>query len=246
MSKVKIQGNASGTGIFTVAAPATNTDRTLTLPDVDATVLTTAGGTTTGQLVMTGNNIDGVAKIQTSNTIQKSVLWIRDTNLGCDYTVDVAPNGVIEQWHYDGSTWRAAVKFKNGVVTKPVMPAFHAHRGTSVSNVTSLTQMIFDGVKFNNGNHYNSSTGIFTAPVTGYYAFGVSSNFNGVTNPRQFAFYKNGSIYTRIYADFSGSWAPISMNHTIQLNANDTLSVYYYGQSDYGGDWCNFSGHLIG
>ena len=48
MSKVKIQGNASGTGIFTVAAPATNTDRTITLPDVDATVLTTAGGTITG------------------------------------------------------------------------------------------------------------------------------------------------------------------------------------------------------
>lgn len=33
MSQVKIQGNASGTGIFTVAAPNSNTDRTLTLPD---------------------------------------------------------------------------------------------------------------------------------------------------------------------------------------------------------------------
>jgi Chaperone of endosialidase len=33
MSIVKVQGNASGTGIFTVAAPNSNTDRTLTLPD---------------------------------------------------------------------------------------------------------------------------------------------------------------------------------------------------------------------
>ena len=40
MSKVKIQGNASGTGIFTVAAPATNTDRIITLPDNAGTVLT--------------------------------------------------------------------------------------------------------------------------------------------------------------------------------------------------------------
>lgn len=40
MSLVKIQGNASGTGIFTIAAPATNTDRTLTLPDVTGTVVT--------------------------------------------------------------------------------------------------------------------------------------------------------------------------------------------------------------
>ena len=40
MSKVVIQGNASGTGDFTIAAPNSNTDRTLTLPDVAGTVLT--------------------------------------------------------------------------------------------------------------------------------------------------------------------------------------------------------------
>lgn len=38
MSLVKIQGNASGTGILTIAAPNTNTDRTLTLPDATGTV----------------------------------------------------------------------------------------------------------------------------------------------------------------------------------------------------------------
>ena len=42
MSKVAIQGNASGTGVFTITSPATNTDRTLTLPDEAGTVLTTA------------------------------------------------------------------------------------------------------------------------------------------------------------------------------------------------------------
>ena len=40
MSLVKIQGNASGTGIFTVAAPNSNTDRTLTLPDSTGTLAT--------------------------------------------------------------------------------------------------------------------------------------------------------------------------------------------------------------
>ena len=42
MSQVKIQGNASGTGAFTIAAPNSNTDRTLTLPDNTGTILTTA------------------------------------------------------------------------------------------------------------------------------------------------------------------------------------------------------------
>ena len=42
MSKVAIAGNASGTGTFTIAAPNSNTDRTLTLPDEAGTVLTSA------------------------------------------------------------------------------------------------------------------------------------------------------------------------------------------------------------
>jgi hypothetical protein len=42
MSKVQLQGNASGTGVFTIASPNSNTDRTLTLPDNTGTILTTA------------------------------------------------------------------------------------------------------------------------------------------------------------------------------------------------------------
>jgi hypothetical protein len=38
MAKVKIQGNASGTGVITLIAPNTNTDRTVTLPDESITL----------------------------------------------------------------------------------------------------------------------------------------------------------------------------------------------------------------
>ena len=44
MSKVAIQGNADGTGTFTIAAPNSDTDRTLTLPNEAGTVLTSASG----------------------------------------------------------------------------------------------------------------------------------------------------------------------------------------------------------
>jgi hypothetical protein len=44
MSKVAISGNASGTGVFTIASPNSNTDRTLSLPDNSGTVVVT--GTT--------------------------------------------------------------------------------------------------------------------------------------------------------------------------------------------------------
>lgn len=42
MSKIAVAGNASGTGTFTIAAPNSNTDRTITLPDEAGTVLTSA------------------------------------------------------------------------------------------------------------------------------------------------------------------------------------------------------------
>jgi hypothetical protein len=45
MSKVKIEGNASGTGTFTIAAPNTNTDYSLTLPE-----------TTGGEFVVTDSS----------------------------------------------------------------------------------------------------------------------------------------------------------------------------------------------
>ena len=44
MSQVKVSGNASGTGIFEIAAPNSNTNRTLTLPDNTGTLLSTASG----------------------------------------------------------------------------------------------------------------------------------------------------------------------------------------------------------
>ena len=43
MAKVKIQGHASGTGVLTVTAPNTSTDRTITLPDSTGTLLTSDG-----------------------------------------------------------------------------------------------------------------------------------------------------------------------------------------------------------
>ncbi len=43
MAKVKIQGHASGTGVLTVTAPNTSTDRTITLPDSTGTLIADDG-----------------------------------------------------------------------------------------------------------------------------------------------------------------------------------------------------------
>ena len=43
MAKVKITGHASGTGVLTVTAPNTSSDRTITLPDATGTLLNSDG-----------------------------------------------------------------------------------------------------------------------------------------------------------------------------------------------------------
>jgi len=62
MSKVKIQGNASGTGVLTVEAPNTNTDRTVTLPDSTGTLLMTDGdGSSLTGISGGATDIDGLS-----------------------------------------------------------------------------------------------------------------------------------------------------------------------------------------
>ncbi len=58
MAKVKIQGHASGTGVITLTAPNTSTDRTVTLPDADVTLgaspVTALNNATANELVTVG------------------------------------------------------------------------------------------------------------------------------------------------------------------------------------------------
>jgi len=61
LSRISIQGDASGTGTFTIQSPATNTDRTLTLPDEAGTVLTSVSDIESQ--VKTATNASGSAPV---------------------------------------------------------------------------------------------------------------------------------------------------------------------------------------
>jgi len=61
MSKVAVKGNNSGTGVFTLEAPNSNSDRTLNLPDEAGTVLTNVSDIETQ--VKTATNATGSAPV---------------------------------------------------------------------------------------------------------------------------------------------------------------------------------------
>ena len=106
MSKVAIQGNASGTGTFTIQSPATNTDRVLTLPDEAGTVLTSASTLSSSNLsgalpAIDGSSLTGVGgKIvniatasRTSSTFEtSSSSYVDVTDLSINYTMQDSSN----------------------------------------------------------------------------------------------------------------------------------------------------------
>lgn len=84
MSSVTIQGNPSGTGIFTIASPNSNTNQTLTLPDASGTLLTNSG-TEPGAfstLSVAGNNISAANGINFRNRIINGDMVIDQRNNG--------------------------------------------------------------------------------------------------------------------------------------------------------------------
>lgn len=82
MSKVSLAGNASGTGIFTIASPNSNTDRTLTLPNSSGTLLNNAS--TAG--FPAGSVLQVVSAATTTSTSTTSSSYVAVTNLTASIT----------------------------------------------------------------------------------------------------------------------------------------------------------------
>ena len=85
MSKVAIKGADTGTGVFTLESPATNTDRTLVLPDEAGTVLTTAG--VPASAMPAGSVIQVVESV---NTTQQSTT--STSNIATGITASITPS----------------------------------------------------------------------------------------------------------------------------------------------------------
>ena len=95
MAKVKITGHASGSGVITVTAPNTSTDRTITLPDATATIATTTdvaarlpsitdGGNATAMTIDSSERI-GIGTASPTRTVDiNHASTAPDLRLGCD------------------------------------------------------------------------------------------------------------------------------------------------------------------
>ena len=137
-------------------------------------------------------NSDSELILETSNDFATSVIMFKDStaeagsvayNHGDNY-IKFSTNGT------DGGTERMRIS-SDGYVTKPNTPAFHVSR--QGGDVSANNYVTFDHADYNNGSHYNTSDGKFTAPVTGIYFFSAW-HFTGGTS----------AFYLRILGDAYG------------------------------------------
>lgn len=137
----------------------------------------------------------------------------------------------------------------SGRVVMGVRPSFFA-TSTDTGYATLGNGDYFAGgnwwndVHHNTGNHFNASTGTFTAPVNGVYFFSFSVLNDGALS---FAIqlHKNGSLLLRPYIE-SNRGMQFSVN--LYLETNDEIRVAAQTGDTYrlGSNYTWFSGCLIG
>lgn len=131
-----------------------------------------------------------------------------------------------------------------GRITKPSQPFFMGYPTTDYSTGSMPTKTMDVTAYYNNGNHFNATTDIFTCPVTGWYRItwgGLQLN-STVTSLKV-----NGSrTYNGNHMVLTGSYATLTQTVLRQLNANDTLEIEQWNGGGYYSAWWLWTVELVG
>jgi hypothetical protein len=159
-----------------------------------------------------------------------------DFTLRSDNVLSFGTGGPYERMRIDAS----------GRITTPAQPAFRVYNNTTLSPSNGTT-VVFNTVYWDVGSNYSTSTGRFTAPVTGYYVFFCTARPNTISNAHEFEFRKNGSRDTLQEHVGSATASHQTLSAIIYLVANDYVTVQAVANMRWdGGIYNGFSGYLLG
>jgi hypothetical protein len=147
----------------------------------DDEVVKKSGSTMTGDLVLSG------AMLKRTMTADGVVVQIKGSYPGNPNLIELAQtssDGIIYVRDAAGNTsqihsWDGGTSIIRGRVTHPNQPAFEVKISSSITPTTSFTTIVFNTAVRNQGGNYSTSTGVFTAPVSGVYHF----SFNALYYP---------------------------------------------------------------
>lgn len=245
MSTIRLSGTSSGYYDLTVPAVAgTNSIDLSNLPVKDSSGNLGIGTSSPSQklhvesaganyIVTRDSTSGGIAGLICQNGSDTRGIRINNTNL--------------ELYDHSAATARMSID-SAGRVGMPQQPSFFA-RNTSGSHNNGAV-ILFNSVYHNNGSHYSTATGRFTAPIAGYYFFYamVCWDRTTATNDHFCDIRHNGNTAVRMYTDKSGSanvHPQISGCYSNYMAANDYVDIYAVagGAIINNGNHCNFGGY---
>ena len=240
MAKLRINGDSSG--YVDLEAPNAASSSTL---DLDQLPQKNVANTFTANNTFSSNSYFG------SEGVRLSTDGSGELGVGYGQTATTKRFSV-----YNGTSNRFSIS-PEGYVTTPNQPSFCAYDIQTTSG-----DIRYGSTWHNEGNHFNTTTGVFTAPITGVYHFSFSALMGNPVNSSHYTrlLWKiNGNYNTRygdtlddrnksaVNASGNAEYWPNQLSLTFKLSANDTITVYNDGsQKVYGAQYGHFSGHLVG
>ena len=243
---------SSGTTLTFSAAPSTNSGNNIfvyylasqagTVGHPSTQGLTATTGTFTSDVTI-GGGAAADAKIVFDGNAQ-------DFHIGLDDTSDAL---VIGKGSALGTTTSMFFDV-NGIITKPLQPAFQAKPASNQANIANNGVVVFGTEIFDNNGDFASN--VFTAPVTGRYQFNVSLGLVVVDSAAAFIgldlVTSNRHYYVIIDPDFGqdAAYWELTLPILADMDASDTAQVNFLQsggtiQADVQNSHTTFSGYLV-
>jgi len=133
----------------------------------------------------------------------------------------------------------------SGAVTMPTQPAFLAYGSAAYAERSN--PMDYNSADYNIGNHYSTTTYLFTAPVAGRYLFTAGALKTANDGDGGIIIVQNSTNKAKSYHD-GGPTRQRTVSVVLSLAANDTVKVIPEGDATFylAGGYGYFSGVLLG
>jgi hypothetical protein len=247
---------SSGTTLTFTAAPSSNSGNNIFVYYL-ASQVGTVGHPAAQNLSAGTGTFTGDVTIGDASAADKKILFdgnAQDYHIGLDDSTDSL---IIGKGSALGTTTSMAFN-ADGIITKPLQPAFLANVGTSQDNVAinSNVTILFNTEIFDQNADYNTSNYTFTAPVTGRYFLTYNLSVNAPDAAAAYYQLKittsnRTHVRTHNEAD-STDPAYDTFNYSVitDMDASDTATITFYqqdgtAQTDIRATESTFSGYLV-